>query len=175
MGRKGCIIQPLIKIMYQHICNSQKVFFPFVRVCALQMEWKSYGKKLIIPATPFSPLHQKIFEILSHKPQLYTTRLGRGWWPSGAHYIVIIWTQYELLSQHNYRNDCSVRTGLLCSYTACWQAILTILGQDWQLLAGKQRVYESDILLGTFFPNEEFDGKLVQNLCPDVSIWHRIS
>ena len=74
-----------------------------------------------------------------------------------------------------YRNDCSVRTGLLCSYTACWQAILTILGQDWQLLAGKQRVYESDILLGTFFPNEEFDGKLVQNLCPDVSIWHRIS
>ena len=69
-----------------------------------------------------------------------------------------------------YRNDCSVRTGLLCSYTACWQAILTILGQDWQLLAGKQRVYESDILLGTFFSNEEFDGKLVQNLCPDVSI-----
>ena len=70
----------------------------------------------------------------------------------------------------DYRNDCSVRTRLLCSYTACWQAILTFLGQDWQLLAGKQRVYESDKLLGTFFPNEEFDGKLVQNLCPDVSI-----
>ena len=26
-----------------------------------------------------------------------------------------------------------------------------------------------------FFPNEEFDGKLVQNLCSDMSIWHKIS
>ena len=89
----------------------------------------------------------------------------------GVHSVSTIqYSMYYFEMNEKYRNDCSVRTGLLCSYTACWQAILTILGQDWQLLAGKQRVYESDILLGTFFPNEEFDGKLVQNSCQIVLI-----
>ena len=78
---------------------------------------------------------------------------------------------FERVCMRNYyRNDCSVRTGLLCSYTACWQAILTILGQDWQLLAGKLMVYESDKLLGTFYSDEEFDGKVVQNQCQNVLI-----
>ena len=65
--------------------------------------------------------------------------------------------------------------GLLCWSTSAGRPFWCFGWQQWQLWAGKWRVDQSSKLLGNFFSNGEFDGKLVQNSCQIVLIWYRIS
>ena len=64
---------------------------------------------------------------------------------------------------------------LLCWSTSAGRPFWCFGWQQWQLWAGKWRVDQSSKLLGNFFSNGEFDGKLVQNSCQIVLIWYRIS